>query len=308
VTHLLLTGAGFSRNWGGWLADEAFEYLLGRDHIDDSLRRQLWAGKERGMGFEDILAQAQGAYQQQPYGQPEEQLRHLTNAIIAMFGDMALGYANTNFEFQNGIEMMVKTFLQRFDAIYTLNQDDLLERHYLPSVIGGRFNGAYVPGVRPHTEPFIMGGQQFQTFKPDESQFQTPSGLQPYYKLHGSFNWIGGAREIMLILGGNKAANIDQYANLVWYFNQFRADLARPDARLMIIGYSFSDPHINAIIETAINTGLKLFIIDPLGVNVIDKRNPQAQIRERQSAFMEKICPSVIGASRRPLSELVPVV
>ena len=26
---VLLTGAGFSRNWGGWLAIEAFEYLLG---------------------------------------------------------------------------------------------------------------------------------------------------------------------------------------------------------------------------------------------------------------------------------------
>jgi hypothetical protein len=28
MQHILLTGAGFSRNWGGWLADEAFEYLL----------------------------------------------------------------------------------------------------------------------------------------------------------------------------------------------------------------------------------------------------------------------------------------
>jgi len=27
--HFLLTGAGFSRNWGGWLVNEAFEYLLG---------------------------------------------------------------------------------------------------------------------------------------------------------------------------------------------------------------------------------------------------------------------------------------
>jgi hypothetical protein len=35
MTFILLTGAGFSRNWGGLLADEAFEYLLGsvrRDH------------------------------------------------------------------------------------------------------------------------------------------------------------------------------------------------------------------------------------------------------------------------------------
>jgi hypothetical protein len=29
MSRILLAGAGFSRNWGGWLADEAFEYLLG---------------------------------------------------------------------------------------------------------------------------------------------------------------------------------------------------------------------------------------------------------------------------------------
>ena len=29
MTFILRTGAGFSRNWGGWLASETFEYLLG---------------------------------------------------------------------------------------------------------------------------------------------------------------------------------------------------------------------------------------------------------------------------------------
>jgi hypothetical protein len=29
MNPVVLLGAGFSRNWGGWLASEAFEYLLG---------------------------------------------------------------------------------------------------------------------------------------------------------------------------------------------------------------------------------------------------------------------------------------
>ena len=33
MTYILLTGAGFSRNWGGWLASEAFEYLIGCGEI-----------------------------------------------------------------------------------------------------------------------------------------------------------------------------------------------------------------------------------------------------------------------------------
>jgi hypothetical protein len=28
MSIFLLTGAGFSRNWGGWLADEAFGFVL----------------------------------------------------------------------------------------------------------------------------------------------------------------------------------------------------------------------------------------------------------------------------------------
>ncbi len=57
LTHLLLLGAGFSRNWGGWLASEAFEYLLGcREVIGDAqLRELLWKHQEYGDGFEGAL-------------------------------------------------------------------------------------------------------------------------------------------------------------------------------------------------------------------------------------------------------------
>jgi hypothetical protein len=51
MLHILLTGAGFSRNWGGFLATEAFEFLLGcppepaptalRELISASTRGQL---------------------------------------------------------------------------------------------------------------------------------------------------------------------------------------------------------------------------------------------------------------------------
>jgi hypothetical protein len=62
MPHYLLTGAGFSRNWGGWLASEAFEYLLGASEIDAYLRRLLWSAKLRGEGFEGALSVVQSAY------------------------------------------------------------------------------------------------------------------------------------------------------------------------------------------------------------------------------------------------------
>ena len=56
MTPILLTGAGFSHNWGGWLASEAFEYLLGCTEIDQGTRQLLWASRDEGGGFEDTLA------------------------------------------------------------------------------------------------------------------------------------------------------------------------------------------------------------------------------------------------------------
>jgi hypothetical protein len=45
MTHILLTGAGFSYNGGGWLASEAFEHLLGCTEIDQETRRHFGAAK-----------------------------------------------------------------------------------------------------------------------------------------------------------------------------------------------------------------------------------------------------------------------
>src|SRR5438552_1979093 len=58
MPHILLLGAGFSRNWGGWLADEAFEYLLGHPRINDSIRTVLWRYKGKG-GFEAAVDELQ---------------------------------------------------------------------------------------------------------------------------------------------------------------------------------------------------------------------------------------------------------
>ena len=62
MTHILLTGAGFTRNWGGWLANEAFEYLLGVPQLDQYLRDILWSEKLKGEGFEGALSIVQATY------------------------------------------------------------------------------------------------------------------------------------------------------------------------------------------------------------------------------------------------------
>jgi len=133
----------------------------------------------------------------------------------------------------------------------------------------------------------------------DSANFQEQPRLQPYYKLHGSTNWTGGGGGggRLIIMGGNKAVEIGQYPLLDWYHRQFRDYLSRA-ARLMIIGYSFSDAHINrAIIDAAKQSNIRIFICNPAGIDVLNKQDPR--YLQIQSELMEALHPRLIGASRR---------
>jgi hypothetical protein len=48
MTHIILTGAGFNRNWGGLLAGEMFNQLIGSTFFDDGPRTLLWRSRRSG--------------------------------------------------------------------------------------------------------------------------------------------------------------------------------------------------------------------------------------------------------------------
>jgi hypothetical protein len=209
MTFLLLTGAGFSRNWGGWLASEAFEYLLGCPEVDDRLRARLWASKMVGGGFEDALAALQRTHHGQRDEGTRQMLSNLQSAIQGMFDSMNAGFRRRRFHPSDlPGQWSIFRFLERFDCIFTLNQDLLLEA------------------------------------------------------------------------------------------------LSSAQVHLMVIGYSFNDRHINDVILQASEDGnLKLFIVDPLGVDVLDRKNPAQAIPGRQGVLAERLNPHVLGASRRDFIE-----
>jgi SIR2-like domain len=306
--HVLLTGAGFSRNWGGWLATEAFEYLIGCAEVDDHLRHLLWQHKSRGGGFEDALAELQLENSRGGHESIKKQLDDLRAAIVGMFNAMDQAFGSVSFEPQNVIQYQVRSFLVRFDAIFTLNQDLLLERHYFDENISlsqpRRWSGWQLPGTKPFgPTPHIYDPMLAKTAMrapEDATSFKEQPGLQPYYKLHGSTNWTGGGGGggRLIIMGGNKAVEISQYPLLNWYHRQFSEYLSRA-ARLMIIGYSFSDAHINkAIMDAAKQGSIRIFIVDPLGVDLLNKQD--ARHIQVQTELMTSLNPKIIGASRRP--------
>src|SRR5437870_4947265 len=119
MPHILLTGAGFSRNWGGWLADEAFEYLLGCQQVDDDIRALLWKHKGLG-GFEAALSHLQSELDRRQDSASEQRLAKLVSAISEMFADMNKAFsAIESFESHNSPEYQLRSCLFRFDAIFS---------------------------------------------------------------------------------------------------------------------------------------------------------------------------------------------
>jgi hypothetical protein len=314
MPHYLLTGAGFSANWGGWVASEAFEYLLGCPEImaDPQLRDLLWRYQAAG-GFEDALAELQRGYSSGFAQQwSERQLIQFQSAVGRMFDDMNRGFLNRrDLEFsREDVRRTVSSFLMRFDAIFTLNQDVLLEQFYCADKVVQSQVRPEIPGMRkiPHPEPIHSESLSRATWQPrPASEFKVSAGCQQYVKLHGSANWFGDDGRLVMILGGAKQQEIGNIPILKWYLQLFEEFLSQPDTRLMVIGYGFRDEHVTKAIDEAASQGLKMFVIDPQGAHIAYEMNEtrkRSQIGAGDTPLEQLLQRSLIGGSRRPLREI----
>ncbi|MGT2438600.1 SIR2 family protein [Bradyrhizobium betae] len=308
MKHILLTGAGFSRNWGGWLADEAFEYLLGCAEVTPNIRHQLWMSKGRYLGFEDTLREIREQSEANPDIGHKKELQAFEKMLEGMFHTMAIGFSSGEFEPGQDPHRIgpqphpIRDFLCRFDAIFTLNQDTLLEQRYAQSNLlegsQGRWFGLQSPGVAD----ILVNGQKYAApglFKPTAAPFRVQDRQQPYYKLHGSSNWRSADDSALLILGGDKGNDIAKVQLLSWYQIEF-ARLTQHGARVMVIGYGFGDAHINDLFIAAAAAGAEFFIIDTSGIGVLASATGTRGIPSQLKMAMQR---SIIGASRRYLKD-----
>jgi hypothetical protein len=285
MNTVLLTGAGFSANWGGRLAREVNTAVARRVSNDANLAALL----HRSPNFEEALAELQNAAALSTPG-AKEQLQRLEAGIVDVFDDMNAHLSVATFSFRPEIGWTIGEFLVLFDAIFTLNQDLLLESLYLmPAGIGyglslvraTRWDIGVLPGVEAIPDPLVVGGYNVLRthWHPVASPRSTVIGPrhQPYYKLHGSMNWHDPSGEHLLVMGGNKPTAMQRHPILTWYAEKFVEAVSKPNARLMIIGYGFRDDHINRMIcegwEKGGNT-LTMFIVHPDGREILKKVNP----------------------------------
>jgi hypothetical protein len=305
----LLTGAGFSANWGGLLAADFINDLLGAPQLDQAARDLLWRHKKEG--FEKALSVLQRA------GGPS--LKLMETAVSEVFRSMNSAFVAQGFtlEFRHGAQAerddSVLRFLAHFDAIFTLNQDLLLESGYCaqadpPQAFRADRHGYAFPGMIPRAQPAPLGlvPRWCGEFCPDPASTSVAPPdphTQPIYKLHGSSNWVDDVGERLLIMGGDKVDAIRGSQLLRAYAEEFRRCLGEPDARLMIIGYGFQDHHINSVIETAAANGLKIYIVDPWGIEAPDPMRGRENII-RPAPPVNATQAALIGASTVGLSTI----
>lgn len=311
---VILLGAGFSHNWGGWLAKDVFNYLIGLPEIrrHERLIRLLWEHQSGG-GFEDAVADVQRDYRLDPTRHGAE-LIALQDAVGQMFADMNDGYAaNPGWEFQQHQEFMVRTFLVQFEAIFSLNQDLLLEQKYLNDNVmlgsAGKWGGWQIPGMKLKVQSLEPLQERATGIWTPSTSIATDPRLQPLYKLHGSVNWRDTDNQSLMIIGGDKAQQIQTHPILTAYAQALEANLMRTEVRLMIIGYGFRDHHINRVIARAVyDHGLQFFVICPEGAKVAEAFHSDIHPGAALTAFgydlKEVFTRGCVGFSTRKLSEI----
>lgn len=267
---ILFTGAGFTRNVGGYLARDMWaEIQLGlpdkycgilkeikREFDYEKLFQTVMKGvdytKEEKVAFNKCVLDV--------YKNMDERVRDSVSNIPKL-----------NFNI-NGVRSLLDRFAEEGNGKYTsffftLNQDIYIERQF--------YNILITLCVKTNDGIRSMGGKmQFQDYfsvvKKEDDLKKELKALKweherfHYVKLHGSFNWKDSDGNETMVIGTSKEEDIENEPILNWYKDLFENVLSIRDSRLLIIGYGFGDTHINRIILDSINKkNLRLYIISP---------------------------------------------
>ena len=101
--HTLLTGAGFSRNWGGYTAPEMLEHILGYLQ-DNEEARTFWLDIP---SFEEGLASARAG------DVSPDALQHIEHAVLEAFKSLDRQLQGSNGPWFHGGEKLLSQFFWR---------------------------------------------------------------------------------------------------------------------------------------------------------------------------------------------------
>lgn len=266
---ILLTGAGFTKNFGGFLGSEMWSKIFNNPQIQNSSRLKKLLQTQDEDDFEAAYSEVlkNGAFS-------EQEQTTMVNAVEGAYRE--LDEATKDWVFTEtgphpvnwyGFGSLINLFNgsnEKKGLFFTLNQDLFMER---------RSNYA-APGVSRFPENFYSFSSQSllrENFVrlpgENETEQKVLKGLADhngisYIKLHGSYGWIAADGSSRMVIGRNKLEIITREPLLRYYLEIFCNAIKEGNKKLLIIGYGFRDQHINQIILDGVkNYNLQIFIL-----------------------------------------------
>lgn len=267
--NILFTGAGFSKGFGGLLASELEQYIFNNVKSNDDIK--------------SIIAKGSGNYEDN-FSLLRENKKIYTEVLESVFKliDENIRKNNNVYNLKKFLELFYKN--DSYNFIFTANQDLLLERYAMfttdndfidennnhianePKLYFPYQDYNLTPIVRNTINRCIQNrGKDYKfedmtkTVKFESSKFPSNNVIN-YVKLHGSWNWHHTEGYVINITGVNKSSDMDTTKILKTGRNLFNK-VVKTKLNIVVVGYSFGDPHINDILLDAIHNQSRIIII-----------------------------------------------
>jgi len=262
---ILLTGAGFTKNFGGFLGSEMWAQIFNDPEIqsNENLRSLL----QEDYDFESVYSSVMtGRFSEEDKNTLKKVVERAYKSLDDAIKDWVFTENSPYPVNWYGWGKLSNLFVGQGDEkglFFTLNQDIFIERR-----CGHRPPGApfFVPELyNGHCRDFTP--DKFVTLPKEnaiakaEEDFKNHAGLA-YIKLHGSYGWKSSDGLNQMVIGKNKSELIESEPLLKWYFELLQKVIAEGNKKILIVGYGFGDQHINQVLVEGVEKyGLQIYII-----------------------------------------------
>ena len=241
--NILFTGAGFSANFGGFLASDMWSLIFNhelvqeKEQVKEVMRREL---EDFERAIEIIQSRAE-------YKDDEKKAIQIAVDYAYKLLDSKI-IKEYDSEVSSGRLLdFIKLFkLNQKGFFFTLNQDLFVER-FLLGVVRLR------PGISqkkvsfrqklPLKEWEICTVPTKEMIDRNKEQFISNTRDIMYIKLHGSQDWISSSGSGVKVIGGKKIEKIKKEPILSWYSELFEDVLNQNGIKMLIIAYSDDSGH-----------------------------------------------------------------
>lgn len=285
--NILLTGAGFTKNFGGLLASEMWAEIFNHEKIQSQMKIKELMSDD--FDYESIYYSImEGSYTGDEKEAMDDAVKSAYEYIDSILRQLIISHPNplelyvvndliSKFSETGSYNVYPETNIKSF--IFTLNQDLFFERLYH----NHHDAKISIPGIKTNSNWFTshfnepLNREDYCPLPNEEELSRNTDVLSNgnffLIKLHGSYNWISFDGTQKMVIGRGKTDQIQKEPLLKYYFEIFENVLSQNKRRLLIIGYGFSDKHINRIISKAIRDyGLKIYIMSPISPEEFKKK------------------------------------